>query len=270
MNAFQIICNCYIGMTRIMVAMSLDRLLPEWVSHVHERLHTPVNAHVIYFLISIPIFYFYSYKYGDFIALTLGVTFGCGYAFAMTALAGAFLPFRAKGLYDASPGSTYNVNGLLGLLLIVIGIVTFVWSTWSLAVIFTTDPLNLPLLVWVIRLAALAGAGWVVYALRDQLPRWAQGSQMPWLTALGVLGAGFGMAMVAAFLLKPDYFVLGIWSGLNTLLSGDVGAGVFELRAQLIALAMILVALVLYFWAKQAQRGRGINVDYAFKEIPPE
>ena len=32
LNAFQIVNNCYIGMTRVMVAMSLDRLLPEWVS----------------------------------------------------------------------------------------------------------------------------------------------------------------------------------------------------------------------------------------------
>jgi amino acid transporter len=26
--------------------MSLDRLLPEWVSKVDERFHTPVNAHI--------------------------------------------------------------------------------------------------------------------------------------------------------------------------------------------------------------------------------
>ena len=42
-------------MTRVMVAMSLDRLLPEQVSRVSDRFHTPVNAHVIYFLASIPV-----------------------------------------------------------------------------------------------------------------------------------------------------------------------------------------------------------------------
>ena len=78
------------------------------------------------------------------------------------------------------------------------------------------------------------------------------------------------MAMVAAFLLKPDYFVLGIWSGLGTLLSGDVGGGLYGLRAQLIALAIILIAVVMYFWAKNSQKSKGINVEYAFKEIPPE
>lgn len=270
LNAFQIICNCYIGVTRIMVAMSLDRLLPEWVSQVNDRFHTPANAHVLYFLLSLPIFYFYSYYYNDFVLFTLGVTFGCGYAFAATALAGAFSPFRAKELYESSPGAQFKVNGLLGLLLMLIGAVTFVWSTWSMAVVFTTDPLNLPVLVWIVRLAALAGAGWVIYALRDHLPKWATGSEMPWLTALGILGAGFAMAMVAAFLLKPDYYVLGLWGGLGTLLSGNIKDGLYELRAQLIALAIILVSVAMYIVTKQTQKGRGINVDYAFKEIPPE
>jgi amino acid transporter len=128
LNAFQIVCNCYIGVTRIMVAMSLDRLLPEWFSKVHERFHTPLNAHLAYFLLSIPIFALYSFKYGDFVLFTLGVTFGCGYVFAATALAGAFLPTRAKALYDASPGSRYNVNGLLGLILMLVGLVTFAWT----------------------------------------------------------------------------------------------------------------------------------------------
>ena len=93
---------------------------------------------------------------------------------------------------------------------------------------------------------------------------------MPWVTALGVLGAGFAMSMVAAFLLKPDYFVLGIWSGLDTLLSGDIAGGLYELRAQLIALGVIVVSLIVYYSAKSAQKSRGINVEFAFKEIPPE
>ncbi len=266
LNAFQIVCNCYIGVTRIMVAMSLDRLLPEWVSRVHERYHTPLNAHLIYFLLSIPIFALYSFKYGDFVLFTLGVTFGCGYVFAATALAGAFLPTRAKPLYDASPGGRYNVNGLLGVLLMLVGLVTFIWTTWSMATVFA----SLPILIWITRLVALFIAVWVVYSLRDRLGGWLGGGSMPWVTALGVLGAGFAMSMVAAFLLKPDYFVLGIWSGLDTLLKGDIGGGLYELRAQLIAIGVIVVSLIMYYWAKAAQKQRGIDVEFAFKEIPPE
>jgi APA family basic amino acid/polyamine antiporter len=266
LNSFQIVCNCYIGVTRIMVAMSLDRLLPAWVSKVHERFHTPVNAHLVYFLLSIPIFALYSFRYGEFILFTLGVTFGCGYVFAATALSGAFLPSRAKALYDASPGSRYNINGLLGILLMLIGLVTFVGTTWSMATVFA----SIPILVWITRLVAVLITGWVVYSLRDKLGGWVRGGSMPLVSALGVLGAGFAMSMVAAFLLKPDYFVLGIWTGLDTLLKGDIRGGLYELRAQLIALGVILISLVMYYWAKAVQKSKGINVEYAFKEIPPE
>ncbi|HSB90845.1 MAG TPA: amino acid permease, partial [Anaerolineales bacterium] len=80
LNSHQIVHNCYIGMTRVMVAMSLDRLLPESVSKVNDRYHTPVNAHVIYFLASIPVIFAYNLVPG-WVGLTLGVTFACGYVF---------------------------------------------------------------------------------------------------------------------------------------------------------------------------------------------
>src|SRR5689334_14295138 len=111
LNAFQIVNNCYIGMTRVMVAMSLDRLLPEWVSRVSDRLHTPVNAHIAYFVASIPVILLYN-LWGQWTALTLGVTFACGYVFVITALAGALMPYRAKALYDASPGAVYKLGNI--------------------------------------------------------------------------------------------------------------------------------------------------------------
>src|SRR5262249_52347856 len=78
LNSFQIVNNCYIGMTRVIVAMSLDRLLPEWVSRVSDRLHTPVNAHLAYFLASIPVILVYN-LWSSWTALTLGVTFAFRY-----------------------------------------------------------------------------------------------------------------------------------------------------------------------------------------------
>ena len=98
-------------MTRVMVAMSLDRLLPEWVSRVSDRLHTPVNAHLAYFLASIPVILVYN-LWSSWTALTLGVTFACGYVFIVTALAGALMPYRAKALYDASPGAVYKLGNI--------------------------------------------------------------------------------------------------------------------------------------------------------------
>ena len=194
LNGFQIVCNCYIGMTRVMVAMSLDRLLPEWFSRVDEKLHTPVNAHLAYFLASIPVILAYNLVPG-WIGLTLGVTFGCGYVFVVTSLAGALLPYKAKDLYEASPGAQYTFAGY------------------------------------------------------------------PLITVLGGLGAVVGTLMVLAFLFAPELGVLGNWNFENF---------PFNIWAQIIAFAIILVSWLLYAYMKSSQKSKGINVEYAFKEIPPE
>ena len=193
LNAHQIVHNCYIGMTRVMVAMSLDRLLPEMVSRVSDRLHTPVNAHVIYFLASLPVIYLYSsYSVDDgaggqttWTSLTLGVTFACGYVFVGTAIAGALLPFRAKALYEASPGAAYKFMGI------------------------------------------------------------------PLVTIVGTLGALAGGYFIYLFLTNSTL-------GLTSDLAYKVVAGVL-----VFALGWYLVT---YF----VRRSSGINVNYAFKEIPPE
>jgi amino acid transporter len=192
LNAHQIVHNCYIGMTRVMVAMSFDRLLPDVISRVNERLHTPVNAHVVYFVASLPVIWLYNnFAYGEgdetvsWASLTLGVTFACGYVFVATALAGALLPFRAKAAYDASPGAAYTIGGY------------------------------------------------------------------PLVTLIGLLGAAFGVVFLYLFLTNEQL-------GLTSQLAYTVVGGV------------LLFSAAWYLIAKQLRRSSGINVDYAFKEIPPE
>jgi len=194
LNGFQIVCNCYIGMTRVLVAMSLDRLLPEWFSKVDTNLHTPVNAHLAYFLASIPVILAYNLV-GGWVGLTLGVTFGCGYVFIITCIAGALLPYRAKAVYEASPGAKYKVG-------------------------------NVPL-----------------------------------VTILGVLGGVIGTLMVLAFLLAPQLGVLGNW---------DFSAFPSHLWPQIITFGIVLISWVWYVLVKNSQKAKGIDVDFAFKEVPPE
>jgi len=193
LNAHQIVHNCYIGMTRVMVAMSLDRLLPEMVSRVSERFHTPVNAHVIYFVASLPVIWLYSnfaLEGSDgttttWASITLGVTFGCGYVFVGTALAGALLPFRAKALYEASPGAKYKVAGI------------------------------------------------------------------PLVTIVGLIGTAAGLVFLYMFLLSKEL-------GMNSQLAYTVTG--------IILIFSLGWYLVTYFVRKSG----GVNVGYAFKEIPPE
>jgi amino acid transporter len=188
LNGHQIVHNCYIGMTRVMVAMSFDRLLPEWISRVSERFRTPVNAHVVYFVASIPVIWLYNtFSYGDttWTSLTLGVTFACGYVFVATAFAGALLPFRAKTAYDASPGAKYTLGGV------------------------------------------------------------------PLVTVVGLLGTAAGVVFLYLFLTNAQL-------GLTSQLAYTVVGGV------------LLFSAAWYFIAKQVRRSSGIDVEYAFKEIPPE
>lgn len=256
LNSHQIVHNCYIGMTRVMVAMSLDRLLPEWVSRVNERYHTPVNAHVVYFLASIPVILAYNLVPG-WVGLTLGVTFGCGYVFVITCLAGALLPYRAKDVYAASPGAKYTVNGLVALLFTLLGVAAFIWTAWALA----PQAFASATLVWLVRLGAIAAVVAFLYPMRTHLGTWMRGEKAPWLSALGMIGGGFGMAMVVAFLLSPALGVLGNWN------FADFPKGLW---AQIIAFGIIVLSAVWYLIVKNQQKTRGINVDFAFKEIPPE
>jgi amino acid transporter len=257
LNSHQIVHNCYIGMTRILVAMSLDRVLPEWFSKVNERYHTPVNAHLAYFLASLPVIWAYN-KVGGWVGLTLGVTFGCGYVFIITCLAGATLPFRAREVYEASPGAKYKVNGFVAILFTLIGVVAFLWITWSLA---PAAFAGMTWLVWLVDIGALLAVILFLYPMRKQLAEWIRGKPAPWLSALGMIGGGFGMAMVVAFLLAPQLGVLGNW---------NFAAGISGLWAQIIAFVIIIISAVWYILVKQGQKSRGVNVDYAFKEIPPE
>jgi len=260
LNGFQIVCNCYIGMTRILVAMSLDRLLPEWFSKVNEKYHTPVNAHIGYFLASLPVIVGYSLVTQPFswVSLTLGVTFGCGYVFIITCLAGALLPYRAKEVYEASPGAKYKVSGIVGLLFTLLGAGAFIGLTWELA---PQAFANYPLLAWLVRLGSIVAVIIFLYPMRKHLLEWLNGKPMPWLSALGMLGGGFGMAMVVAFLLSPALGVLGNWNFTDF---------PKNLLAQIIAVLIIIISAVWYLIVKARQKSKGINVEYAFKEIPPE
>ena len=130
LNSFQIVCNCYIGTTRIMVAQGLDGLLPDWFARVNARFKTPVNAHIAYFLAALPVIWGYN-RVDDWFRWTLGVTFANGATMVLSALAAALLPYRAKKVYEASPGARYSLGGVPWVT--VIGVVGFLLGGFMVA-----------------------------------------------------------------------------------------------------------------------------------------
>jgi basic amino acid/polyamine antiporter, APA family len=186
LNSFQIVCNCYIGTTRIMVAQGLDGLLPDWFARVHPKWRTPVNAHVAYFLAALPVIWGFNYI-GEWTRWTLGVTFANGAVMTLSALAAAIMPFRAKQLYEASPGARYMVGNvplvtILGLLGFILGgfmVVSFLFVE-DLGLAYSIDSLPywivlgtaaLGLIVYLVMRQVRAGAGLKVeYAFREIPP----------------------------------------------------------------------------------------------------
>lgn len=187
LNSFQIVCNCYIGTTRIMVAQSLDGLLPEWFSRIHPRWKTPVNAHLAYFLASIPVIIAYN-TVDAWVRWTLGVTFANGAVMTLSALAAALLPYRAKAIYEASPGARYRLGNV------------------------------------------------------------------PWVTIIGTIGFITGGFMVGSFLFVDG---LGLAYSIDAL-------------PYWIVLGTAIVGLLVYWVMRTIKAQRGIKVEYAFAEIPPE
>jgi basic amino acid/polyamine antiporter, APA family len=185
--SLQITCNCYIGMTRVMVGMSLDRTLPAFLSKVSARFRSPAIAHWVYFAFGCFAIYGYNYwvRWYD---LTLGVTFACGYVFVISCLAAALLPYRAKALYDASPGAKYRLGGF------------------------------------------------------------------PLVTVFGIIGFVFGTAALVAFLWNPNY-------GLR---------GVSPHWGYIVAASIFMICLIGYWIGRAYNKSRGIDVNYAFLEVPPE
>jgi amino acid transporter len=121
-NAFQVTCNCFVGVTRILVAMSTDGFLPRslGLEHIDVHRHAPVRAHWVYFLASLPWIACYNFI-PAWANWTLGVTFACGYVFTFSALAATTIPSRMRSMWKASeladlPPWVFRILGCVGFL----------------------------------------------------------------------------------------------------------------------------------------------------------
>jgi APA family basic amino acid/polyamine antiporter len=147
LNSFQIVCNCYIGTTRIMVAQGLDGLLPDWFARVHPRWKTPFNAHLAYLIAAIPVILLFNNKFPGLdvpdwsTKWALGVTFANGAVMTLSALAAALLPYRARKLYEASPGARYMLGGVPAVT--VVGTLGFLFGAFMVGAFFFAEELGL-------------------------------------------------------------------------------------------------------------------------------
>ena len=89
--------------TRSLFAWSFDRILPDKVSEVNDRTHSPVWANMIVLVITLVFLALIVYGPGEF--LTLLFTAGAAeiMTFIIVAIAAAVFPYRRRDLWEASP-----------------------------------------------------------------------------------------------------------------------------------------------------------------------
>lgn len=117
---FQIILIVYFASTRIMLAASIDRVLPRRISYVSGRTHSPLVALLIAALGSEIFLYLIMYQssllsYFDTAGLATQI------AYILISLTAVLFPFRKRDVFEHSPAGKYRVGGfpllsILGLL----------------------------------------------------------------------------------------------------------------------------------------------------------
>ena len=110
-NAFQITCNCFIGVSRILLAMGGDRMLPTRMDLNSASTDRRAYARVLwlYFFLSLPVIVLYSFadhRIRD--SASAAVTLACGYVFVGSCLAATRIPSeRLRNFWMCS--EIYNV-----------------------------------------------------------------------------------------------------------------------------------------------------------------
>ena len=132
--------NIPLAGSRVIVAMSFDKVLPEWLGRVNPKTHTPINAIIIY---SIPMFglcALYAWV-AKFVTFTLGLSVQGMLAIAVTMIAAMVLPYRRPELYKSTSISKYK---FLGMPAIVPAAATFfVFAVFALYKYFTDEALGI-------------------------------------------------------------------------------------------------------------------------------
>jgi amino acid transporter len=128
--------------SRYLFAMSFDRVLPEFVSNVNERLHTPVNAIALATFFSLVLMYIFQflstipYAVGWIFYIGIGANELLQVSVFISAIALALLPYIRRQLYEQAFPFKRKIAGIpvatwSGLL--TLGIVVYSQYVWFLS-----------------------------------------------------------------------------------------------------------------------------------------
>lgn len=155
----------FVGGSRIMLAASLDRALPEWFGRVGRRFRQLVNVGIVYLVMGIIIGYLYDFTI--FWQYTVAASLVSSVFQWFTMLAAVVFPFRAhmRDIWKVSPASRYVIAGIPVISIGgVIGITlqsTLIWYEMTVNNLFINSP---PSVVGFATLVlALFAFWWIMY-----------------------------------------------------------------------------------------------------------
>ena len=108
---FQVILIVYFASTRIMLAASLDRVLPERLSYVTSKTHSPLVALVVSAIGCEAFLYLIVYQY-NYLGYFSTAGLATQIAYILISLTAIVFPYTKKKIYEASPAAKYKIGGL--------------------------------------------------------------------------------------------------------------------------------------------------------------
>jgi basic amino acid/polyamine antiporter, APA family len=123
---FQVILIVYFASTRIQLAASLDRVLPERLSYVNTKTHSPLIALIVSAIGCEAFLYLIIYD-TSFTSYFSTAGLATQIAYILICVTAILFPFRKKDVYDASPAGKYKIGGfpllsLLGILALILNL----------------------------------------------------------------------------------------------------------------------------------------------------
>jgi basic amino acid/polyamine antiporter, APA family len=108
---FQVILIVYFASTRIMLASSIDRVLPEKISYVNDRTHSPLIALIISAIGCEAFLYLIVYDY-SFTSYFSTAGLATQIAYILISITAIVFPFRKKDIFEASPAGKYKLGSV--------------------------------------------------------------------------------------------------------------------------------------------------------------
>ncbi|HJW74915.1 MAG TPA: APC family permease [Thermoleophilia bacterium] len=133
-GGFGIAVTVYMNVARVMMAMSLDGMLPGFLSKVWHRTYTPALAMTVWSVISLLVATWFYYDVRWQTAIILGGAVTSLLVVAVTSAGAGIFPFTAREIYKSAPVARLRIGSvpLVTVIGLIAGACLFVTVYWAL------------------------------------------------------------------------------------------------------------------------------------------